>query len=179
MKWKVDQRMLIILTGFMGVGKTTVGRILANKLGVPFVDMDYYIEARQGQTIAEIFDQIGESGFRLIEYQVLRELLEAEENGRMVISTGGGIVETTECRQLLVQQDQVFYLQDTFETSWQRINRGGLIQNDRPLVNANSKKQMAAKYERRIPLYEEASNYRLDVRRMVAHETAEVIRKMC
>ena len=46
--------MPIILTGFMGVGKTTVGRILANKLGVPFVDMDFYIEARRGQTIAEI-----------------------------------------------------------------------------------------------------------------------------
>ncbi len=178
MKWKVDQRMPIILTGFMGVGKTTVGRILANKLGVPFVDMDYYIEARQGQTIAEIFDQIGESGFRLIEFQVLTELLEADENASIVISTGGGIIETAECRQLLAQQDQVFYLQDTFETSWQRINRGGRTQNDRPLVNANSKKQMAAKYERRIPLYEEASNYRLDVRQTDAHETAEVIRKM-
>src|SRR5699024_6876998 len=176
--WKVDQRMPIILTGFMGVGKTTVGRILANKLGVPFVDMDYYIEARQGQTIAEIFDQIGESGFRLIEFQVLTELLEADENASIVISTGGGIIETAECRQLLAQQDQVFYLQDTFETSWQRINRGGRTQNDRPLVNANSKKQMAAKYERRIPLYEEASNYRLDVHQTDAHETAEVIRKM-
>ena len=162
----------------MGVGKTTVGRILANKLGVPFVDMDYYIEAREGQTIAEIFDQIGESGFRLIEFQVLTELLEADENASIVISTGGGIIETAECRQLLAQQDQVFYLQDTFETSWQRINRGGRTQNDRPLVNANSKKQMAAKYERRIPLYEEASNYRLDVHQTDAHETAEVIRKM-
>ena len=59
--------MPIILTGFMGVGKSTVGRILANKLGVPFVDMDFYIEARRGQTIAEIFDQIGESGFRLLD----------------------------------------------------------------------------------------------------------------
>ena len=170
--------MPIILTGFMGVGKTTVGRILANKLGVPFVDMDYYIEAREGQTIAEIFDQIGESGFRLLEFQILTELLEAEENAALVISTGGGIVETAECRQLLAQQDKVFYLQDSFETSWQRINRGGHGNNDRPLVNANSKSQMAAKYERRIPLYEEASNYLLDVRQTDAYETAEVIIKM-
>ena len=79
--------MPIILTGFMGVGKTTVGRILANKLGVPFVDMDLYIETRRGQTIAEIFDQIGESGFRLLEFQILTELLEAEENAALVIST--------------------------------------------------------------------------------------------
>ena len=95
-----------------------------------------------------------------------------------MISTGGGIVETAECRQLLAQQDKVFYLQDTFETSWQRINRGGHGNNDRPLVNANSKSQMAAKYERRIPLYEEASNYLLDVRQTDAYETAEVIIKM-
>lgn len=171
--------MPIILTGFMGVGKTTVGRILANKIGVPFVDMDYYIEVRQGQTIAEIFDQVGEAGFRLIEFQVLKELLLSEENASIVISTGGGIVETADCRQLLSQQEAVFYLQDTFETSWHRINRGKRVQNDRPLVSTNSKSQMAAKYERRVPLYEEASNHRLDVRHADAHETAEKIRKIC
>lgn len=170
--------MPIILTGFMGVGKTTVGRILANKLGVPFVDMDKYIEAHQGQTIAEIFAQVGESGFRRLELQALTELIEPEENASIVISTGGGIVETAECRQLLAQQDKVFYLQDTFDTSWQRINRGNQSQNARPLVNANSQSQMADKFKRRMPLYEEAATYRLDVRHSDAYETAEVIRKM-
>lgn len=167
--------MPIILTGFMGVGKTTVGRILAEALNVPFIDMDTYIEAQEGKTIATIFDQIGESGFRQLEFQVLESLLETSNNEKLVISTGGGIIETAECRNILKRQPYVFYLKDTFETSWYRINRGGRKGADRPLVKANTSSQMLAKFNRRIPLYEEASNFILDVQKSDAYQTAQTI----
>jgi len=78
----------IVLIGFMGSGKSTVGRILADKLGSGFVDMDEEIEQSQGQTISQIFSTLGESQFRKIETATIKRLLSTKKP--LVISTGGG-----------------------------------------------------------------------------------------
>ncbi|RPA61281.1 shikimate kinase [Aerococcus agrisoli] len=169
--------MPIILTGFMGVGKTTVGRTLAEDLAVPFVDMDTYIEEQEGKSISDIFAEGGESLFRQIELGVLKKLLQNPELENAVISTGGGVVETAECRQLLKDQDQVFYMQDVFETSWRRISRHNPAKAQRPLVKVNTRKDMLAKYNRRIPLYLESATHTLDVQQSNAYQTAKTIQR--
>jgi shikimate kinase len=169
--------MPIILTGFMGVGKTTVGRSLAEDLAVPFVDMDTYIEEQAGKSISDIFAEGGESHFRQIELAVLKSLLQNPDLNQAVISTGGGVVETAECRQLLKEQDQVFYMQDVFETSWRRISRHNPAKVQRPLVKVNTREEMLAKYNRRIPLYLETANFTLDVQKSNAFQTAKTIQR--
>ena len=77
----------ILLTGYMGAGKTTLGRALATKLGLTFIDLDCYIEERFRKTISQIFAEKGEEGFRDIERRMLHEVAEFED---IIISTGGG-----------------------------------------------------------------------------------------
>ena len=77
----------IILIGYMGAGKTTVGKDLAKSLGVPFYDLDWYIETRMRKKVKQIFDERGEEGFRKIERNMLHEVAEFEN---VVISCGGG-----------------------------------------------------------------------------------------
>ena len=91
------QKRNLVLTGFMGTGKTTVGRILAERLGYTFVDTDEVIESRAGP-ISEIFEQRGEAGFRVLERDVAREL--ADRRG-LVIATGGRMMLDPTCRACL------------------------------------------------------------------------------
>ena len=77
----------IILIGYMGAGKTTVGKALAKALGLPFYDLDWYIETRMRRTVKQIFDESGEEGFRRIEHNMLHEVAEFEN---VVVSCGGG-----------------------------------------------------------------------------------------
>ena len=77
----------IIIIGYMGAGKTTVGKALAKDLGLTFYDLDWYIESRMRKTVKQIFDEQGEEGFRRIEHNMLHEVAEFED---VVISCGGG-----------------------------------------------------------------------------------------
>ncbi len=85
----------IIITGFMGAGKSTVGRLVANALGWQFIDTDAAISAREGMSIAELFAQFGEPAFRRIEREVLQQALDQEE---VVIATGGGALIDADIR---------------------------------------------------------------------------------
>ena len=107
----------VVLTGFMGTGKTTVGRILADRLGCGFVDTDELIESRSGP-IPEIFDREGEPGFREMERSVAREL--AGRTG-LVISTGGRMMLDPECAACLEPAADVFCLVASPETIIERI----------------------------------------------------------
>lgn len=118
----------LVLTGFMGTGKTVVGRKVAERLGRPFVDMDALIEAREGRTIPEIFAQSGEAYFRQVEAALVREL--AVQRG-LVIATGGGALVPAANRALMTRTGVVICLWADEATLIARL-RG---QRDRPLLN--------------------------------------------
>ncbi len=117
----------IILTGFMGTGKTAVGTILADKLGYVFLDTDTMVEKDAGILIAEIFEKQGEAKFREVETKMLRKALDKE---KIVISTGGGSVIDPDNRSLMKQKGVVIALTASPEIIYQRISK---VEN-RPLL---------------------------------------------
>jgi len=117
----------LVITGFMGTGKSVVGRLVAQRLRRPFVDIDALIEAREGRSIPEIFAQEGEAYFRRVEAAVVREL--AAQRG-LVIATGGGALVPEENRRQMVQTSVVVCLWADEATLIERL-RG---QTDRPLL---------------------------------------------
>ena len=96
---------MIVLVGFMGAGKTTVGRLLAARLGVPFADSDQVIEDRAVKPIRQVFADDGEPAFRTLEHQVIADLLNGPD---MVLAVGGGAVEHTLTRKLLAEAPVAF-----------------------------------------------------------------------
>lgn len=123
-----------ILIGYMGCGKSTVGRRLSEVLNRNFWDTDAWIEKRQGMTISEIFKLNGEEFFRDLETEVLREFLESDEE--YVISVGGGMPLREENRELLQKLGKVIYLKATPETIYHRI-KGDVT---RPLLQTENPK---------------------------------------
>ena len=112
----------IIIIGYMGSGKTTVGRALAKELGMPFYDLDWYIESRRHKTVPQLFSEVGEEGFRKIEYNMLHEVAEFED---VVISCGGGTPCFFDNIDYMNQQGDVIYLKadpSTNTCSWARPN---------------------------------------------------------
>ncbi|GAB2810919.1 shikimate kinase [Streptomyces chlorus] len=140
---------LIVLVGPMGVGKSTVGHLLAERLGVGYRDTDDDIVAAQGRSIAEIFVDEGEAAFRALEKQAVRTAL-AEHEG--VLALGGGAILDADTRALLAGQ-RVVYLSMAVEEA---VKRTGL-NAARPLLAVNPRKQWRELMEARRPLYEEAA----------------------
>ncbi len=140
----------IVLCGFMGCGKTTVGMLLAKKLGIPFYDLDYEIEKREHRTIPDIFAQQGEGAFRQLEHDYLCKL--AVQSGPAVLSPGGGALTFPRNVQLLKNKALIVLIYADFETCWQRIKN-----TSRPLVHSNTKEQLHELFSRRLPLYRKIS----------------------
>jgi len=140
----------IILTGFMGAGKTTVGRILARNCGFDFLDLDEMIVVSQEKPIKEIFAEEGEEAFRNYETETLRSL---ENTSRTVIATGGGIILRPENRQLLKKMGTVIYLRANFETLVRRVSKS----DKRPLADLSKGiERLQSLFDSRTNLYEEA-----------------------
>jgi shikimate kinase len=140
----------IVLTGFMGTGKTEVGRILSRKLGYALVDADTEIEKEQGMTITEIFKQYGEPKFREIESNVIKRLSETKN---AVISTGGGAVLRQENMDNLGKNGVIVCLTASPETILKRTGNN----NDRPLLQVeNPLQKIKELLEFRRPYYEKA-----------------------
>lgn len=112
--------MRIILIGFMGVGKTTIGKIIAKKLKLNFVDMDNYIEKREGKSISKIFEEYGEQQFRELESESLKDLIKSDN---IVISTGGGIVTTKENSDILKKEKIVIFLDANTQTILNNLSK--------------------------------------------------------
>ena len=137
----------------MGCGKSKVADALAQSLGVSMVDLDHSITARTGRTPAQLIREEGESAFRSIESDALREVLHAEDAG--VIALGGGAWIQEINRELIDQYSGTsVWLDVPFEVCWERIETAG---EDRPLGQTRS--QAAALYERRRPVYQLATTH--------------------
>jgi len=133
---------VIVLVGFMGAGKTTVGHLLAGRLGLPFADSDQVIEQQAGRPVRQIFAEDGEPAFRALEHQVIASLLDGPD---LVLALGGGAAEHPATRDLLATA-QVVYLQVGYEQAMARV--GG--DPGRPVL---ARPDLAATYRRRLPLY--------------------------
>jgi shikimate kinase len=118
----------IVLVGMMGVGKSSIGRRLAARLGVPFVDADSEIEKAAGMSIADIFARHGEGDFRNGEARVIARLL---DGGPQVLATGGGAVMNADTRAAIKAKGVSIWLSAEFEVLMRRINKR---KNDRPLL---------------------------------------------
>ncbi|MFJ8544931.1 shikimate kinase [Streptomyces sp. NPDC093586] len=140
---------LIVLVGPMGVGKSTVGRLLAERLGTGYRDTDEDIVSAQGRSISEIFVDDGEPAFRALEKQAVRTAL-AEHDG--VLALGGGAILDADTRDLLAGQRVVYLSMDVEEA----VKRTGL-NAARPLLAVNPRKQWRELMEARRHLYEEVA----------------------
>lgn len=140
----------IVLTGFMGSGKSTVGPLIAARLGWRFVDADDVIVERAGIAISEIFARHGEAAFRAIERETIGAL--AAEDG-LVLALGGGAIESPETRQLLRETPGtvLVHLEVSLETTLARCSG---TDHSRPVLADRA--NLAARYERRLPLYRTA-----------------------
>ena len=150
----------IILVGYMGSGKTTVGKALSKETGMMFYDLDWYIESRMRKSVSQIFAERGEEGFRKIEYNMLHEVAEFED---VIISCGGGTPCFFDNMDYLNQQGDVIYLKATPETLYKHLL---MAKVERPLLKGKSAEELIAyiteHLKERSPFYEKARHI-LDV----------------
>jgi shikimate kinase len=140
----------LVLIGFMGTGKSSVGRLLASHLHFRFVDTDELIEARAGRSVAEIFTQAGEEVFRGIEKQVVTELAKARKT---VISTGGGLAANEENLASLKEHALLVCLWASPEVIWERVR----TQSHRPLLRGSDPmSKIRELLTKREPFYRQA-----------------------
>jgi shikimate kinase len=159
----------IVLIGFMGAGKSSVGRRLEGSMGFPRFDTDEMIAAKFGLSIPRIFEVHGEDVFRDAESEVLQQLDSCEPS---IIVTGGGIVLRTTHRELLRQLGTVVYLHADEDTLFERISRRAsrpLLRTDDPRVT------MKELLERRLPAYEEIADVRIDTTNLSHDEVCDLI----
>jgi shikimate dehydrogenase len=159
----------IALIGFMGSGKTTVGKKLAKKLNIPFVDTDDLIVEREGKSIPEIFELHGEAYFRKCEREVLQTVINAP--GKQIISCGGGLAINDENRALLKQYCLVLWLYATPESTIKRINL-----ETRPLLNVEDPLEKAKSLmKQRKQYYAQASDVIINTEKFDAETISDKI----
>lgn len=144
----------IFLVGYMGAGKTTIGKVLSKMVGLTFIDLDYYIEGRFRKTVSQLFAERGEEGFRTIERNMLHEVAEFED---VLISTGGGTPCFFDNMAFMRQQGTTIYLQVSVG---ELANRLELCKQTRPVLKNRSGEELKAFVQEslasRSPFYEQA-----------------------
>ncbi|STO31286.1 Shikimate kinase [Fusobacterium necrogenes] len=162
----------IALIGFMGSGKTTIGRILAKYLDMKFIDIDKMISVREKKTIPEIFDEKGEQYFRKLEREIV---FEESLNNNIVIATGGGVIIDNENIKNLKETSFIVYLDCTIECIYERVKNS----KSRPLLNVEDMfEKIKELYQKRELLYKISSDFsvKIDMDSNM-YDTAEKIKK--
>ena len=160
--------MMITLTGFMGSGKTTVGKVLADFLGCPFMDLDDLVVKKAGKSIPDIFAQDGEPAFRELEAQVLRKTVAKYAESTAVLALGGGAVLAPASAALLHEKTVCIYLRATLDTLLARLEGETA---GRPLADASLADRLAS----REPIYEETAHVIIDTDGLSPDEVADEI----
>jgi shikimate kinase len=142
----------IVLIGFMGSGKSSVGEKLSHNLNMDFLDMDLRIQEKLGVNIQEIFKNKGEAYFRGEELQLTQEI---EGQSNVVIATGGGVVLQPECINLLSKNGVIFYLKCSLDTIFKRVQGKEM----RPLYDHQNLEEFKRLFQSRLKLYEVGVNY--------------------
>jgi len=174
----------------MGSGKTTVGRIVADALGCPFLDLDKLIEQRDGRPIKEIFEADGEAFFRRAEKQALADTVKKYAQGNLVLALGGGTILSASSRALLQRDTLCIWLNAPADVLWSRISGDsstslGMTGDNtlgmtdaiatRPLADAD----FATRLESRRPLYVEAAHVTIDTEGLSPQDIADEIIISC
>jgi shikimate kinase len=164
----------LVLVGYRGTGKSTVGRLLAERLGKPFVDADVRIEARAGRSITSIFAESGEAAFRDWEERVLAETAETEPGS--VLATGGGAVLRESNRIRLRGYGLVVWLRASSAELASRLTTNPGAVADRPaLTSTGTLNEIAQVLEVRLPLYRAAADVKVDTEGRSPVQVAEII----
>jgi shikimate kinase len=141
---------MIFLIGYRGTGKTTVARVLAQRLGWKWSDADSELEVQEGRRISDIFARDGESVFRDMEARVLAELCKLS---RHVIATGGGVILRETNRERMRQSGRVVWLKSDLETIWMRLKADALAGRKRPALTTGGREEVEQLLRTREPLY--------------------------
>jgi shikimate kinase len=161
----------VFLVGLMGVGKSTVGRLLAQALSAEFFDADHVIEDRAGADIAWIFDVEGEQGFREREELVIDELTQRQG---IVLATGGGVVLRASNREMLATRGVVVHLDSPLDRLVERTQHD----KNRPLLQQGGLRETLARLQaERAPLYDEIADYRFVTDRQAPKALVRMIEK--
>jgi shikimate kinase len=167
----------IILIGYRGSGKTTVGRLLAQQLGWDFADADDHIETTAGKSIAAIFKDEGEPGFRDREAAALADLCQRQ---RIVIATGGGAVLRPANRELLRNSGFIAWLTTAPTTSWERLQGDATTASRRPnLTTSGGLEEVQTLIAARTPIYRELSHFSIDTDTESPEAVASAILTAC
>lgn len=157
-----------MLIGPPGAGKSSIGKNLAKRMNLNFIDTDEVIENRSGKKISDIFLEDGEAGFRALEKE---SVLEALRQADSIISLGGGAVLDSETQSVLREMNRVVYLEVSISNAAPRIG----FNRDRPLLLGNPRQQWLSLMEHRKPIYESLAKYQVSTDNRKVSEVAEIL----
>lgn len=161
----------LVLIGFMGSGKTTLGKVLADELLLPFIDLDEVIEQQQGLSIARIFADFGEPHFRDLESTALEKAISTPQS--QIIASGGGIVLRAANRQRIKDSALCLFLNAPPDVFLPRIRRDTIL---RPLAQQATDRELSRLWKERLPFYLEIAHHHIDAAQAIS-KSASIIQK--
>jgi len=164
--------MRYFIIGFKCSGKTTMGRKLANKLDMKFVDLDEYIEEKESDTIPNLYTKVGDEKFRIYEWKALQEIVKKDN---IVISTGGGVPCNSENMKIMKEAGKVVYLKIEDDILVSRLEKAA---NSRPIIKGKSRKELeeyVAELKEKCGHHYETADYKVEGRNLKVEDVLNII----